>query len=80
MSYEVWGEPDEIPECPYCKENAEEKDISDKIVDDLSQLVSRLVQALRKASPDNDLSEKAMDYLKRNDLLGSPLRETWPIK
>lgn len=30
MSYEVWGEPEEIPECPYCQENAEEKYISDK--------------------------------------------------
>ena len=45
-----------------------------EIVDDLSKLVIRLVRSLRKSAPDNDLSEKALDYLKRNGLLGSPLR------
>lgn len=44
------------------------------IVDDLSKLVVRLVRSLRKSAPDNNLSEKALDYLKRNDLLKSPLR------
>lgn len=43
-------------------------------VDDLSALVRQLVQRLRKAAPDNDLSEKALDYLKRKGLLGSPMR------
>jgi hypothetical protein len=43
-------------------------------VDDLSALVTRLARALRKAVPDNDLSEKALDYLKREGLVGSPLR------
>ncbi|MCS3467107.1 hypothetical protein M2401_000828 [Pseudomonas sp. JUb42] len=43
-------------------------------VDDLSALVRQLVQRLRKAAPDNDLPEKAMDYLKRKGLQGSPLR------
>lgn len=48
---------------------------SETIVDDLAQLVKRLVHQLRKAAPDNELSEKALDYLKRKELLGSPLRE-----
>lgn len=48
---------------------------SETIVDDLAQLVTRLVRQLRKAAPDNELSEKALDYLKRKELLGSPLRD-----
>lgn len=43
-------------------------------VDDLSALVRQLAQRLRKAAPDNDLPEKALDYLKRKGLQGSPLR------
>lgn len=43
-------------------------------VDDLAALVARLVRALRKAAPSHDLPEQAMDYLRRKDLLGSPLR------
>lgn len=43
-------------------------------VDDLSALVRQLVQRLRKAAPENDLPEKALDYLKRKGLQGSPLR------
>ncbi|KFE50125.1 hypothetical protein [Pseudomonas syringae] len=43
-------------------------------VDDLSALVRQLVHRLRKAAPDNDLPGKAMDYLKRKGLQGSPLR------
>lgn len=42
--------------------------------DDLIALVTELVQALRKAAPDNDLAGHALDYLKRNGLQGSPLR------
>ena len=47
---------------------------SETIVDDLAQLVMRLVHQLRKAEPDNELSDKALDYLKRNGLTGSILR------
>jgi hypothetical protein len=47
---------------------------SDARLDDLSALVSRLAQALSKAAPTHDLPAKAMDYLRRKDLLGSPLR------
>lgn len=43
-------------------------------VDDLSTLVSRLARSLRQAAPDNDLSAKAVDYLRRHGLTGSPLR------
>lgn len=43
-------------------------------LDDLAQLVAQLVRALRKAAPDNDLSERALGYLKRKGLIGSPLR------
>ena len=44
------------------------------LVDDLTALVSRLARALNKAAPSNDLPMKAMDYLARKDLIGSPLR------
>lgn len=47
---------------------------SSSCVDDLSALVRQLVQHLRKAAPDNDLAGKALDYLKRKGLQGSPLR------
>lgn len=45
-------------------------------MDDLAQLVKQLVRALRKAAPGNDLADKALDYLKRQGLQGSPLRAT----
>ena len=48
---------------------------SETIVDDLAQLVKRLVNQLLKAAPDNELSEKALDYLKLKKLCGSPLRD-----
>ncbi|WP_244792733.1 MULTISPECIES: hypothetical protein [Caballeronia] len=38
-------------------------------------LVQRLVRALNKASPDNDLGAKALDYLVRKGLAGSILRD-----
>lgn len=44
------------------------------VVDDLCALAKQFVQRLRKAAPDSDLPEKAMDYLKRKGLQGSPLR------
>lgn len=75
MSYEVWGEPDEMPECQSCSDAAKDYEIQEKIVDDLAELVKRLAQSLRKAAPDNDLPEKALDYLKRKEICGSPLRE-----
>ena len=50
---------------------------SETIVDDLAQLVMRLVHQLRKAEPDNELPDKALDYLKRNGLTGSILRDAF---
>ena len=47
---------------------------------DLAALVARLVRALRKAAPEHDLPERALDYLKREGLCGSPLRETPNVK
>lgn len=47
---------------------------NDQRVDDLAALVGRLVRALKKAAPEHELPAQAMDYLKRKDLLGSPLR------
>lgn len=71
MSYEAWGEPDEIPECPYCEENA-------GIAEELAMLVKRLVHALRKAAPDNDIAEKALAYLKENGFEGTTFRQEKP--
>jgi hypothetical protein len=46
-----------------------------RTLDDCAALVGRLVRAIRKAAPDNDLAGQAMDYLNRNCLAGSPLRK-----
>lgn len=43
-------------------------------VDDLAALVRKLSYALTKANPASTLPERAMDYLKRHGLQGSPLR------
>lgn len=48
---------------------------TDQTVDDCAALIRQLVHALRKASPTSDLASRAMDYLKRKGLQGSPLRE-----
>lgn len=48
---------------------------SETIVDDLAQLVTRLARQLRKANPDNELAEKALDYLNGKKLCGSSLRD-----
>ncbi|MFD2755966.1 hypothetical protein [Comamonas terrae] len=44
-------------------------------VDELAMLVRRLVQSLRKAAPDNDLADQALDYLKRYGMGGTLLRD-----
>lgn len=43
-------------------------------VDELAMLVRQLVHSLRKLAPDNDLTDRALDYLKRNGLAGTFLR------
>lgn len=47
---------------------------ADRRAEDLAVLVRRPARTLMKAAPDNDLSDKALDYLKRAGLEGSPLR------
>ena len=44
-------------------------------VEDLSALAARLARALRKAAPEHNLPALAMDYLQREGLCGSPLRD-----
>lgn len=45
-------------------------------VDELVVWVQRLVQAARKSDRNSDIAGRAMDYLKRERLLGSPLRSS----
>ncbi|HJV72703.1 MAG TPA: hypothetical protein VJ654_00650 [Noviherbaspirillum sp.] len=47
----------------------------DHRVDDLVALVRQLARSLSKAAPDHALPAKAMDYLQRKGLQGSPLRD-----
>ena len=44
-------------------------------VDEFAMLVSRLAMKLKKVAPNEDLYDKATDYLKRTGRTGSPLRE-----
>ena len=48
---------------------------SENVVGDLSYLVKQLVHSIKMDRPDNVLAERAMDYLKRKELCGSPLRD-----
>ena len=45
------------------------------MVGDLAMLVARLARKLLKATPADELPAQALDYLNRNGLKGSPLRE-----
>ena len=45
-------------------------------VDDLVMLVNRLRRGLQRASPHDGLPAQALDYLNRNNLQGSPLRDS----
>jgi hypothetical protein len=47
---------------------------ADPRVDDLAMLVRQLVHSLKKAKPDSNLAARAVDYLQRKSLAGSPLR------
>ncbi|EMQ3452267.1 TPA: hypothetical protein ACH7IM_002916 [Escherichia coli] len=42
-----------------------------RLVDELTMLVKRLAWQLKKAKPDCKLPDKAMDYLKRNELISA---------
>lgn len=67
--------PDEIPECASCEEAVKDYKELEKVVDDLAQLVKRLAHALKKSTPNNDLPKKALDYLRREQILGEPMRD-----
>lgn len=73
---------DEIidPDCSACEQAQKDYTELDKVAGDLAILVVRLTRALRKAAPENDLTEKAMDYLRRNGFECQPLRKTKEIK
>lgn len=45
-------------------------------VDDMAAVIRQLVHSLRKAAPDNEVATRAMAYLKKHGLEGSPLRAT----
>lgn len=51
-----------------------ERDETSQYVSDLVMLVSRLVQQVRNHDETNDVAEKAMDYLRRKDLILSIIR------
>lgn len=56
----------------------EEREAAAVKVDELAALVRLLVHSIRKHSPDNETARRAMDYLKRHELQGSPLRGLSP--
>jgi hypothetical protein len=43
--------------------------------DDMAMMIRKLARRLKKTAPDSDLPARAMDYLRRHGLEGSPLRE-----
>ncbi len=63
------------PECSACERAQKDYADLERMTDDLAALVRRLARSLRKAAPDHDLPSKALDYLARNGLQGSPLRD-----
>lgn len=62
------------PDCSACARAQEDYAALEREADDLVALVQRLARELRRAAPDNDLPEKALDYLRRKNLQGTPLR------
>ena len=62
------------PDCSACERAQEDYAKLERVTADLAALVRRLAHSLRKAAPCNELPAKAMDYLQREGLAGSPLR------
>lgn len=62
-------------ECGACEQAQKDYAELERVTDDLAVLVLRLARSLRKAAPDNDLSTKALDYLRRKGLKASPMRK-----
>lgn len=56
--------------------NGDTEDIAQNRIIDMAMLIKRLVYKLKKFSPDDDICDKAIDYLNRNNLMGSLLRDT----
>jgi len=69
--------PDELhdPYCGGCEMAQEDYKELEKVVDELSLLVRRLAHRLKKLDNNNELSSQATDYLTRNNLTGSLLRQ-----
>lgn len=68
------------PDCASCERAQQDYAKLEREADDLVALVQRLARELRKAAPDHALPEKALDYLRRKGLQGSPLRTTSPYR
>lgn len=62
------------PECLACERAQQDYAKLEREADDLVALVQRLARELRRVAPDHALPAKALDYLKRKGLKGSPLR------
>lgn len=63
------------PDCGECERAQKEYAEIEKVADDLATLVRHLVRYIQKTAPDKELTDKALDYLKRKGLQGSPLRK-----
>lgn len=66
------------PDCASCGRAQQDYAKLEREADDLVTLVHRLARELRGAEPDHPLSAKALDYLRRKGLQGSPLRAATP--
>lgn len=66
------------PDCNACERAQQDYAELERVTDDLATLVRQLVRQLRKAAPQHALPDKALDYLKRKGLQGSPLRHNAP--
>ena len=62
------------PDCGACERAQQDYAELERVTDDLAALARQLVRSLRKADPQHALPDKAIDYLKRKGLQGSPLR------
>lgn len=67
------------PDCGACERAQQDYAELERVTDDLAALVRQLVRSLRKTAPDNELADKALDYLKRKGLQGSPLRHNYVL-
>lgn len=62
------------PDCASCERAQQDYAKLEREAGDLVTLVKRLARELRRAAPDHALPEKALDYLRRKGLQGSPFR------